>query len=214
MKDTQYDSVIDELFYGKINSVVICDVCGKDRYNQQRFLDLQLYVKGLKGVEQSLEAQFEFENFTGDNKLTCESEICQGTKTDSRKGYQIAKLPPVLTMSLQRFDLDYETWNRFKIDDRFEYPLELDVRKFLSDEAKIVNDSEDKYIYELKSIVIHRGGAYGGHYYAYIRDDLGEGNWYLDRDIEKQDAPTEIKRKKYDPKDHMSEQQLKDFEEE
>ena len=47
---------------------------------------------------------------TGDNKVTCESEVCQGTKTDSRKGIKIAKLPPVLTFCLNRFELDYETW--------------------------------------------------------------------------------------------------------
>ena len=38
----------------------------------------------------------------------------------------------------------------------------------------------DELMYELKSIVIHRGGAYGGHYFAYIKDDLNEGNWHLD----------------------------------
>ena len=41
-------------------------------------------------------------------------------------------------------------------------------------------------IYELKSIVIHRGGAYGGHYFAYIKDDIGEGNWHLE-EINKDD---------------------------
>ena len=35
-------------------------------------------------------------------------------------------------------------------------------------------------MYELKSVVIHRGGAYGGHYYALIKDDLKEGNWDLE----------------------------------
>ncbi len=33
--------------------------------------------------------------------------------------------------------------------------------------------------YELKAIVIHGGGAYGGHYHAYIRDELEEGQWGL-----------------------------------
>lgn len=35
-------------------------------------------------------------------------------------------------------------------------------------------------MYELKAIVIHRGGPYGGHYYAYIKDDLGQGKWDLE----------------------------------
>jgi ubiquitin carboxyl-terminal hydrolase 40 len=88
------------------------------------------------------------------------------------------------------------------------------MRKFLSDEAKIVNDTEDKYMFELKSIVIHRGGAHGGHYFSYIKDDLNEGNWYLEKDIKVEETPDEIKRKGYIPEDHMSEQQLKELEEE
>ena len=31
--------------------------------------------------------------------------------------------------------------------------------------------------YELFAIVVHRGGAHGGHYYANIRDCLNEGDW-------------------------------------
>lgn len=87
------------------------------------------------------------------------------------------------------------------------------MRKYLSDEAKLANDTEDKYMFELKSIVIHRGGAFGGHYYAYIKDDLNEGNWFLEKNIEVEETPIEIKRKKYNPEDHMSEQQLKELEE-
>lgn len=69
-------------------------------------------------------------------------------------------------------------------------------------------------MYELKSIVIHRGGAYGGHYLAYIKDDLNEGNWYLDKNYDFEDEPETIKAKKFDPKDHMSELQLKELEDE
>ena len=28
--------------------------------------------------------------------------------------------------------------------------------------------------------MIHRGGPYGGHYHAYIKDDLKEGRWNLE----------------------------------
>jgi len=32
-------------------------------------------------------------------------------------------------------------------------------------------------VYELYSIMIHSGGAYGGHYYAYIKS-FEDGKWY------------------------------------
>ena len=123
---------------------------------------------------------FTFEEFKDDNKLVCESEHCAGKKTNSRKGSVIDKLPPVLTLNLIRAELCYETFQRKKVNDRFEYPLELDMMQYMSEEAK-QDANPDDFKYELKSIVIHRGGAYGGHYYAYIKDDLKEGNWYLEK---------------------------------
>ena len=36
---------------------------------------------------------------------------------------------------------------------------------------------EGPFVYELYAIMIHQGGALGGHYYAYIKD-LEDGKWY------------------------------------
>lgn len=39
-------------------------------------------------------------------------------------------------------------------------------------------DGEDSdYCYELSSVIIHKGGCYGGHYHVYIRDIDQMGNW-------------------------------------
>ena len=146
----------------------------------------------------------------GDNKVTCDSEVCMGQKTDSRRGIQIAKLPPVLTFCLNRFELDYQTWERKKLNDRFEYPLELDMSMYLTEELKGKIGPNDTQ-YELKSIVIHRGGAYGGHYWSYIKDDLQEGNWHLQKVTEYDDEPTEIKRKKFDQTEFMTDEQKKEL---
>jgi len=35
-----------------------------------------------------------------------------------------------LTFCLNRLEMDYTTWERKKINDKFEYPLELDMSKF------------------------------------------------------------------------------------
>ena len=145
----------------------------------------------------------------GDNKLTCDSAICQGVKTDSKKGVRIGKLPPVITLCLYRFELDYETWQRKKLDDKFEYPLELDMAKYMGENAL-----QDDTNYELKSIVIHRGGAYGGHYLAYIKDDLSEGNWYLEKHEEYSKEPEEVITKKFDPKDFMTNEEKEKLEDE
>jgi len=36
---------------------------------------------------------------------------------------------------------------------------------------------EGMFVYELFSVLIHSGGAYGGHYYAYIKD-VETGKWH------------------------------------
>ena len=101
-----------------------------------------------------------------------------------------------MTFSLNRIGIDYETWERKKINQRFEYPLELDMSKYLDNSPDCpafeqVKDS-DQTMYELKSIVIHRGGPYGGHYHAYIKDDLSEGNWDLELPANFAKEPTEV----------------------
>lgn len=68
-------------------------------------------------------------------------------------------------------------------------------------------------IYELKSVIIHRGGAYGGHYHAYIQDELGEGVWHLEMPAEFKKEPEVVTKKAFNPKDHMTEEQLKKLEE-
>ena len=45
--------------------------------------------------------------------------------------------------------------------------------------SRIINEylKDGPLVYELYSILIHSGGAYGGHYYAYIRS-FEDGRWY------------------------------------
>jgi len=40
-----------------------------------------------------------------------------------------------MTFCLARFDIDYEKWERYKVNDRFEFPLEIDLRDYLDADA-------------------------------------------------------------------------------
>lgn len=75
---------------------------------------------------------FEYDRFEGDNKLFCDN--CN-EKTDSLKGSRISKLPPILTIDLLRFAFDFNTFERMKLNDKFEYPLELDIKDYIDPEA-------------------------------------------------------------------------------
>ena len=163
------------MFFGVNYSYLTCTQCGTASKNQEKFLDLPLQVEGIKGVHESLDAYFTSEEIEGVN-----CDICE-TQTTKTKGPMLSRCPPVLTFSLNRIKHDFVTWDRIKVNDRFEYPLELDVSKYLepTPEAQAQKEDPDLVNYELKAIVIHRGGPYGGHYHAYIRDDLKVGVWNL-----------------------------------
>ena len=48
-----------------------------------------------------------------------------------------------------------------------------------TEETEAQKADADLINYDLKAILIHIGGAYGGHYHAYSREDLKEGVWNL-----------------------------------
>ena len=62
-------------------------------------------------------------------------------------------------------------------------------------------------------MIIHRGSAHSGHYHAYVQDELGEGNWHLEMPLEFKKDPSIVEKKAFNPKDHMTEEQIKKMEE-
>ncbi|KAL0417529.1 UNVERIFIED_CONTAM: Ubiquitin carboxyl-terminal hydrolase 12, partial [Sesamum radiatum] len=64
-----------------------------------------------------------------------------------------------------------------QINDRYEFPLQLDLDRdngrYLSPEA----DRRVRNLYILHSVLVHNGGVHGGHYYAFIRPTLSN-QWY------------------------------------
>lgn len=71
-----------------------------------------------------------------------------------------------MIMSLCRFALDYTTWERKKINDKYEFDLRMNMKQY--------SGVEEDQLYDLFGVIIHRGDAYGGHYHAIIRDTLEE----------------------------------------
>ena len=58
-----------------------------------------------------------------------------------------------------------------QINDRYEFPDELDLDL---EEGKWLSENADKSVrnlYKLHSVLVHSGGVHGGHYYAYIQPD-------------------------------------------
>ncbi|KAK3228593.1 hypothetical protein Dsin_000474 [Dipteronia sinensis] len=168
MKGTVVEGTIQQLFEGHNMNYIECINVDYKSTRKESFYDLQLDVKGCRDVYASFDKYVEVERLEGDNKYHAEHNGLQ----DARKGVLFIDFPPVLQLHLKRFEYDFMRDTMVKINDRHEFPLQLDLDrengKYLSPDA----DRSVRNLYTLHSIMVHSGGVHGGHYYAYIRPKL------------------------------------------
>ncbi|GAB4824573.1 CSN-associated deubiquitinating enzyme Ubp12 [Ancistrocladus abbreviatus] len=173
MKGTVVEGTIQQLFEGHHMNYIECINVDYKSTRKESFYDLQLDVKGCRDVYASFDKYVEVERLEGDNKYHAEHHGLQ----DARKGVLFIDFPPVLQLQLKRFEYDFMRDTMVKINDRYEFPLQLDLDrengKYLSPEA----DRSVRNLYTLHSVLVHSGGVHGGHYYAYIRPTLSD-QWY------------------------------------
>ncbi|XP_057990811.1 ubiquitin C-terminal hydrolase 12-like isoform X3 [Hevea brasiliensis] len=181
MKRTVVEGTIQQLFEGHHMNYIECINVDYKSTRKESFYDLQLDVKGCQDVYASFDKYVEVERLEGDNKYHAEQHGLQ----DARKGVLFIDFPPVLQLQLKRFEYDFMRDTMVKINDRYEFPLQLDLDredgKYLSPEA----ERSVRNLYTLHSsqlllvfsVLVHSGGVHGGHYYAYIRPTLSD-QWF------------------------------------
>lgn len=138
----------------------------------------------------------------GDNAYYCEQCEC---KRDTLKRCTIKRLPNVLFLELKRFEFNFDTMSKFKVNDYCEFPHELDMEPYsteaiqrqdllaeMEEKSLSVDDlTEDQLVlynkvthkdyfrYKLQGVVVHVGTADSGHYYSFINDREHPGNgWF------------------------------------
>ncbi|KAL5708930.1 ubiquitinyl hydrolase 1 [Ranunculus cassubicifolius] len=170
MKGTVVEGTIQKLFEGHHMNYIECINVDYKSTRKESFYDLQLDVKGCKDVYASFDKYVEVERLEGDNKYHAEQHGLQ----DAKKGVLFIDFPPVLQLQLKRFEYDFMRDTMVKINDRYEFPLQLDLDredgKYLSPDA----DRSVRNLYTLHGVLVHSGGVHGGHYYAFIRPTLSE----------------------------------------
>ncbi|CAL1374042.1 unnamed protein product [Linum trigynum] len=173
MKGTVVEGTIQQLFEGHHMNYIECINVDYKSTRKESFYDLQLDVKGCRDVYASFDKYVEVESLEGDNKYHAEQHGLQ----DAKKGVLFIDFPPVLQLQLKRFEYDFMRDTMVKINDRYEFPLQLDLDrengKYLSPDA----DRSVRNLYTLHSVLVHSGGVHGGHYYAYIRPTLSD-QWF------------------------------------
>ncbi|CAO3672198.1 unnamed protein product [Umbelopsis vinacea] len=161
MKNTPADGAITKLFLGKMKSYIKCINVDYESSRVEDYYDIQLNVKGCNNLEESFKEYITEETLEGDNKYMAEGFGLQ----DAKKGVIFESFPPVLHLQLKRFEFDMMREMTVKINDRHEFPLEIDLEPYLSPGA----DKSMPHKYILQGVLVHSGDLSGGHYFAFVK---------------------------------------------
>ncbi|KAH8246218.1 hypothetical protein KR038_005214 [Drosophila bunnanda] len=134
-KNTKQANLISNLYEGKMNDYVKCLECNTEKTREDTFLDIPLPVRpfgsssAYGSIEEALRAFVQPETLDGNNQYLCEK--CK-KKCDAHKGLHFKSFPYVLTLHLKRFDFDYQTMHRIKLNDRVTFPQTLNLNTFIN----------------------------------------------------------------------------------
>uniref|UniRef100_UPI00358FDFB7 ubiquitin carboxyl-terminal hydrolase 47 isoform X2 n=1 Tax=Myxine glutinosa TaxID=7769 RepID=UPI00358FDFB7 len=133
-KNTEQADLINQLYQGKLKDYVRCLDCGYESSRLDTYLDIPLAIRPFGSnqaycsVEEALQAFVQPETLDGINQYYCEH--C-GKKCDAHKGLEFLHFPYMLSLQLKRFDFDYSTMHRIKLNDRMTFPEMLDLNSFI-----------------------------------------------------------------------------------
>lgn len=101
--------------------------CKHLRYREEKFTNVNVEIKGKKNLVESLHSYIQGQQMNGVNCDAC------GKKVTFLKRSVFGKLPPHLIIALKRFALDFTTFEAVKINDRLEFPMELDMKPYTAE---------------------------------------------------------------------------------
>lgn len=172
-KDSKRKDFIEDLIQGELVTY-IDGKCGCVRKIREKFQDIQVEIRDFfnnklsSNLSESLKRYVEAEVLDGNNRYNCSEHGL----VDAKKGVMFGCLPPVMFVLLKRFNVDFETGNGYKINDYFEFPPSIDMTPFMDkDDGKEKGGDE---IYDIYSVIVHRGDHDEGHFYAYLKIN---GRW-------------------------------------
>jgi ubiquitin C-terminal hydrolase len=127
-RDIQSNIFGGELLYQKIPKMCPAfdtkkEECGHFQgMRTEPSVKVELQIRGKDHIDHSLSDYFQGELMEGDNAIQC--DVCQ-QKKDTVRRTCMGKLPKTMVLHLKRFDLDYNTFETVKLNNRMEFPLKL-----------------------------------------------------------------------------------------
>ncbi|KAL5727162.1 ubiquitinyl hydrolase 1 [Ranunculus cassubicifolius] len=165
-------TIVQDLFRGSVSNVTKCSKCEKESEASSKiedFYELELNIKGLKTLDESLQDYLSVEELCGDNQYFCES--C-ASRVDATRCIKLRSLPNFLNFQLKRCVFLPKTTTKKKLTSVFSFPGQLDMGQRLCEPVR------SELLYDLSAVLIHKGTAVNsGHYVAHIKDER-TGLWW------------------------------------
>ena len=169
---------LTELYQGVYEDfITAADDSGRERRRDEPFLDLSLEVKSHDSVLESLRARFGVPELLREAEGNGWRPQPGEEKIDALKGslLKVGGLPSLLQFHLKRFQYDWDLESMSKLNNRFTFPVELDLFDVCSQTTEVEHEGA---MYDLQSVIVHAGEYSSGHYYAYVRPDIHDDTWY------------------------------------
>ncbi|EPS71526.1 hypothetical protein M569_03230, partial [Genlisea aurea] len=165
-------TIVQDLFRGRVSHVTRCLTCGNESAASSQiedFYELELNIKGLDGLDDSLDDYLRAEELQGENQYYCSA--C-AMHVDATRSIKLRSLPAFLNFQLKRCIFSPNTTTKKKITSAFCFPGELNMAGRLSESC------QRDMIYDLTAVLVHKGSAVNsGHYTAQIKDEK-TGEWW------------------------------------
>lgn len=142
---------------------------------EEEFFRISLDIKNKKNLAEALDLYIKEDLLEGDNKYFCDQ---YKLKINVKKRCLIHTLANTVIIHLKRFEFDFNSMQRYKINDYCEFPMNINFKPWTKEGITGGNEFPDEYFeYELVGVLVHSGTADAGHYYSYIKDRQ-TGKWY------------------------------------
>ncbi|XDV37833.1 hypothetical protein PO909_007372 [Leuciscus waleckii] len=165
-------NVNGRVFQGELEHNTMCKNPGKEHPLVTRHESFYIFPICMEtyAVDSTINMQSCFDSYFEPIKTCDDDQVkCPTCKelVDTEIKCSIYKLPPVLVVQLERFQLDYYTMNYKKNKSTVEIQFQLSVK----------DGREAQHKYDLYAVVKHSGSFHGGHYYAVIKS-FEDHRWY------------------------------------
>ncbi|ETO37056.1 Ubiquitin carboxyl-terminal hydrolase family protein [Reticulomyxa filosa] len=125
------DAIKDNFGGYLVNQMISKDEkCTHSSEREEKFLTVSLTVKNKANLEESLDLYVQGDLLDGENKYLCGQ--CN-EKILALKRVCFKTLPKYLLLHLSRFEFDFNTMARVKLNSRLEYPMELNMKKYTAE---------------------------------------------------------------------------------